>query len=132
MRIQRFYFLFYVIMIIPNFFMMTPIGLSWYSVFTCLHPLVIIVILLWSISLNAQNLERKSGPGGTDGTKEGGKDGGGHGGEGKGTELSDYSSFMDDRSDMSIANNEAAHSNHQYRAVAEAAGKEDFEDKDLG
>jgi hypothetical protein len=75
-------------------------------VFTCLHPLIIIVVLLWAISLNAQNLERKSGPGGTDGTKDGGK---GSGGEGKGTELSDYSSFADE-SNMSI--NEG---NEQYR-----------------
>jgi hypothetical protein len=53
MKIQRYYFLFYIIMIIPNFFIMTDTGLEWYSVFTCLHPLVIISILLWAISINA-------------------------------------------------------------------------------
>jgi hypothetical protein len=53
MKIQRFYFLFYIIMIIPNFFTLSDTGLEWYSVFTCLHPIVIISILLWSISINA-------------------------------------------------------------------------------
>lgn len=107
--------MFYLVMIIPNFFILNTTGLTWYSVFTCLHPIVIIVILLWAISINAQNLERKSG-----GAAEG-KQGGA--GEGKGTELSDYSSFIDDRSDISI--------NDGYRPAQEAP-KGDFDDKDLG
>ena len=106
-------------MIIPNFFILNPTGLTWYSIFTCLHPIVIIVILLWAISINAQNLERKSG-GGSAGI--GGKP---NANDGKGTELSDYSSFIDDQSDISI--NEGA---NQYRPVEEAA--RDFDDKDLG
>ena len=53
MKIQRYYFIFYFLMIIPNFFIMSDTGLEWYSVFTCLHPVVIIAILLWAISINA-------------------------------------------------------------------------------
>jgi hypothetical protein len=118
MRLQRYYFLFYLVMIIPNFFILTPTGLTWSSVFTCLHPIIIIVILLWAISINAQSLERKSGGNGGDG-KQGGV------GEGKGTELSDYSSFLDDSRDVSV--------NEGYRGPAEhMGGKGDFEDKDLG
>lgn len=52
MRIQRYYFAFYFFMIIPNFFMLTSGGIGWYSVFTCLHPLIIVIIILWSISNN--------------------------------------------------------------------------------
>jgi hypothetical protein len=115
MRLQRFYFLFYLIMVIPNFFILSSTGLTWYSVFTCLHPIVIIVILLWAISINAQNLERRSGP------AEGNKPSG----DNKGTELSDYSSFLDDSRDVSV--------NEGYRGPAEHMGaKGDFEDKDLG
>ena len=116
MRIQRYYFFLYVVIIIPNFFILNSTGLTWYSVFTCLHPIVIIVILLWAISINAQNLERKSVAGAAEG-KQGGS------GEGKGTELSDYSSFIDDRSDDSI--------NEGYKPVHDAP-KGDFDDKDLG
>ena len=53
MKIQRYYFMFYIVMIIPNFFILSSTGLEWYSVFTCLHPVVIISIILWSISINA-------------------------------------------------------------------------------
>ena len=53
MKIQRYYFIFYFLMIIPNFFILNNTGLEWYSVFTCLHPIVIISILLWAISINA-------------------------------------------------------------------------------
>jgi len=53
MKIQRYYFIFYFLMIIPNFFILSNTGLEWYSVSTCLHPVVIIVILLWAISINA-------------------------------------------------------------------------------
>lgn len=116
MRIQRWYFLMYFILIIPNFFILNSTGLTWYSVFTCLHPIVIIVTLLWAIQINAQNLERKSGGG-----SEPGKPGAGN--EGKGTELSDYSSFIDDRSELSV--------NEGYRAV-EQEPKGEIDDKDLG
>jgi len=61
-------------------------------------------------------LERKSGGSGD-------PDNGKPAGDGKGTELSDYSSFMDDRSEASF--------NDGYRPV-EAAPKGDIDDKDLG
>ena len=61
MKIQRYYFLLYLVSIVPNFFILSDTGLEWYSLFNCLHPIVIIVILLWAISIDAQNLERKSG-----------------------------------------------------------------------
>lgn len=74
---------------------MSDTGLVWYSIFNALHPIVIIGILIWSIQINAQSLERQSG-------KEKNQDGG-HGGSGdKGTELSDYSSFLDEASDASV------------------------------
>ena len=60
MKIARYYFIAYFMFIIPNFFILSTTGLEWFSVFTCLHPVVIISILLWSLSINAQNLERKS------------------------------------------------------------------------
>lgn len=51
----------------------------------CLHPLIIICIVIWGISINAHVLERQMG------VTEGGK------ADQKGTtELSDYSSFLDD------------------------------------
>lgn len=52
MRIQRIYFIAWFISVIPNFFIMTDTGLVWYSIFNTLHPIVIIVTLLWALSLN--------------------------------------------------------------------------------
>ena len=96
MKIQRYYFIFYFVMIIPNFFILSNTGLEWYSVFTCLHPVVIIAILLWAISINAQNLERKSGgPADSTQVKAGGN-------EGKGTDWSDSSFVDEEESEMSV------------------------------
>lgn len=125
MKIQRYYFMFYIVMIIPNFFILSSTGLEWYSVFTCLHPVVIISIILWSISINAQNLERKSGaPGDSTQTKAGGN-------EGKGTDWSDSSFVDEEESEMSVLGGANQHES-QYRAVDFAHKEGEIDDKDLG
>ena len=53
MRLQRVYFIFWFISILPNYFMLSQTGLVWYSVFTCLHPVVIMGVALWALSINA-------------------------------------------------------------------------------
>lgn len=125
MRIQRYYFALWFISILPNFFMLTSTGLVWYSVFIIIHPLVIIVIALWAIQINAQSLERQTGvPGANAGDGKPGQ-------EGKGTELSDYSSFIDDRSADNSMMGEAGAGDTQYRQV-DSKGGQSFEDHDLG
>jgi hypothetical protein len=116
MKIQRAYGIIWFISVIPNFFMLTEAGLVWYSIANTLHPIIIIVIMLWALSLNAQSLERSSG--------KDAKTAGGPNNEGKGTELSDYSSFLDDRSDVSVG--DAAEP-----AEAPKGAKGAFEDTDL-
>lgn len=113
MKIQRTYFIVWFLSIIPNFFLLTPTGLVWYTIFNTLHPVIIIVFLIWAISLNAQSLERQSGKEVKSGTTI-------VGGE-KAMELSDYSSFIDDRSDISMAHDVSADADHDHRM---ADGKE--------
>lgn len=116
-------------MIIPNFFILNNTGLEWYSVFTCLHPIVIISILLWAISINAQNLERKSGgPADQTQAKAGGNDG-------KGTDWSDSSFVDEEESEMSVLGGGASGApqhDSQYRAVDLSHKGGDIDDKDLG
>lgn len=119
MKIQRIYFVIWFLSIIPNFFLLTETGLVWYSIFNALHPIVIIVIILWAISINAQSLERQSG-------KEAKVPGGGVSGQEKGMELSDYSSFIDDRSDVSAVDG-GADIDIEYRKADQKDGK-GFED----
>lgn len=122
MKIQRVYFAVWFISVIPNFFMNSEGGLVWYSIFNALHPIVIIVIIIWSISLNAQTLERHSGK------ENSGKPGSGD--FNKGTELSDYTSFLDDRSEASINEGDIdeADMNKGANAKDSEAG---FSDQDL-
>lgn len=51
MKIQRVYFIVWFISIIPNFFINTESGLVWYSIFNTVHPIVIILIVLWALAL---------------------------------------------------------------------------------
>lgn len=60
MKIQRVYFIVWFISVIPNFFINTEHGLVWYSIFNTIHPIVIIVIVLWALSQQANTLERKT------------------------------------------------------------------------
>jgi hypothetical protein len=129
MKIQRTYFIVWFLSVIPNFFLMSETGLVWYSVFNTLHPLIIIVIVFWALSINAQALERQSGKDTNQPKKEGGAGGGN---ALNGTELSDYSSFIEDRSDISGAgdNEGDAHINHA-QANGAGRGTTGFDDNDL-
>lgn len=97
MRIQRVYFIAWFISVIPNFFLNSEAGMVWYSIFNTVHPIVIIVIVLWSLSLQANNLERQT-------VKEASVPaaGGPSGGNNAQLEMTEYSSVYDDKSDSSI------------------------------
>eukprot|EP00347_Sterkiella_histriomuscorum_P012367 403368858 len=89
MQLQTLYFVLWFISVIPNFFILDPVGLKWYSFFSCIHPIVIIILVMKSLAIGAQNLERQgviSGQGKSDQKPEKNE---------SGTELSDYSSMSD-------------------------------------
>jgi len=96
MRIQRVYFIVWFISVIPNFFINSEHGLAWYNIFNTIHPIVIIVIVLYALYMQANTLERQTV-----------KDamapaaGGANGGNAL-LEMTEYSSIYDDKSDSSI------------------------------
>ena len=43
---------------IPNFGLLHNVGIKIYSIFNCLHPLVITIVVIRAIAVNAHSLER--------------------------------------------------------------------------
>lgn len=90
---QKIYFVLWLISIIPNFFILTKTGLKWYSIFNCLHPIVILLAIFRAISVKANNWERSVGNTSTSGARLTG--------DIDMSDLSNLSSMIDDKSVLS-------------------------------
>ncbi|CDW74551.1 phosphatidylinositol-4-phosphate 5-kinase [Stylonychia lemnae] len=104
-NLQVLYFVLWFLSIIPNFLILDPTGLKWYSLFSCIHPIVIFAVVMRALAIGAQNLERQ----GVISQKEK-KD---NQNQSNGTEMSDYSSL----SDISFSSTAPPQFNTQYRQV---------------